>query len=298
MELHQESSRFGGAARNVSTNLSSSSSAFVSASQSPFFSPRSPPSSNNDETQSSVSHSSVLSESNKSDMQISSASGSQRLKIGRSIITQIPISSLPQISSLHNNNDIPSSSYGLSFLRTKQLNDTHKLGLLYRDSSSNNTQSNSGSHHGRDPTGLKSVVGHKNVLGVSIPSKKVSFARTSASLSSSARLRSCDVYIGTHGQKPSLLRFTKWLRAELEMQGIACFAADRARYTDSRSHDIADRVINSATFGVVIVSKKSFANPYSIEELKIFLDRKNLVPLFFDLGPGDCLAREDRKSVV
>lgn len=292
MELHQESSRFGGAARNVSTNLSSSSSAFVSASQSPFFSPRSPPSSNNDETQSSVSHSSVLSESNKSDMQISSASGSQCLKIGRSIITQIPISSLPQISSLHNNNDIPSSSYGLSFLRTKQLNDTHKLGLLYRDSSSNNTQSNSGSHHGRDPTGLKSVVGHKNVLGVSIPSKKVSFARTSASLSSSARLRSCDVYIGTHGQKPSLLRFTKWLRAELEMQGIACFAADRARYTDSRSHDIADRVINSATFGVVIVSKKSFANPYSIEELKIFLDRKNLVPLFFDLGPGDCLARD------
>lgn len=287
MELHQESSRFGGAARNNTTNLSSSSSAFVSASQSPFFSPRSPPSSNNDESQSSV-----LSESNKSDMQISSNSGSQRLKIERNVIPQIPVSSLPQISSSHNNSDIPSSSYGLSFIRTKQLNDTHKLGLLYRESSSNNAQSNSGSHNARYATGLQNVVGHKNVLGVSIPSKKVSFARTSASLSSSARLRSCDVYIGTHGQKPSLLRFTKWLRAELEMQGIACFAADRARYTDSRSHDIADRVINSATFGVVIVSKKSFANPYSIEELKIFLDRKNLVPLFFDLGPGDCLARD------
>lgn len=196
MELHQESSRFGGAARNNTTNLSSSSSAFVSASQSPFFSPRSPPSSNNDESQSSV-----LSESNKSDMQISSNSGSQRLKIERNVITQIPVSSLPQISSSHNNSDIPSSSYGLSFIRTKQLNDTHKLGLLYRESSSNNAQSNSGSHNASYPTGLKNVVGHKNVLGVSIPSKKVSFARTSASLSSSARLRSCDVYIGTHGQK-------------------------------------------------------------------------------------------------
>ena len=76
------------------------------------------------------------------------------------------------------------------------------------------------------------------------------------------------------------------------MQGIACFAADRARYRDSRSHDIADRVLSSVTFGVVIVTRKSFANPYSIEEFRTFLARKNLVPLFFDLGPQDYLARD------
>ena len=76
------------------------------------------------------------------------------------------------------------------------------------------------------------------------------------------------------------------------MQGIACIAADRAHYRDSRSHDIADRALSSLTFGVVIVTRKSFANPYSIEEFRTFLARKNLVPLFFDLGPEDCLARD------
>ncbi|MCO5556834.1 hypothetical protein L7F22_010387 [Adiantum nelumboides] len=117
-------------------------------------------------------------------------------------------------------------------------------------------------------------------------------AATSASPSSSGRPRSCDVYIGLHGQSSSLSRFSKWLRAELELQGIACFAADRARFSDARSHDIAQRIISSCTFGVVIITKKTFRNLYSIEELRVFLRRKNLVPLFFDLAPSDCLSRD------
>eukprot|EP00250_Pteridium_aquilinum_P008989 c18361_g1_i1 orf=148-1341(+) len=110
--------------------------------------------------------------------------------------------------------------------------------------------------------------------------------------SASFRPRTCDVYIGIHGYTASLSRFSKWLRAELEFQGIACFLADRARYTDPRIHDIARHIMQSCTFGVIVINKKSFKNLYSVEELQIFLERKNLVPLFFDLAPADCMARD------
>ncbi|KAI5071903.1 hypothetical protein GOP47_0014154 [Adiantum capillus-veneris] len=114
----------------------------------------------------------------------------------------------------------------------------------------------------------------------------------STSPSTSFRPRTCDVYIGIHGYTSSLSRFSKWLRAELEFQGIACFLADRARYSDPRVHDIARRIMHSCTFGVIVVNKKTFKNMYSVEELQIFLERKNLVPLFFDLAPTDCMARD------
>lgn len=41
---------------------------------------------------------------------------------------------------------------------------------------------------------------------------------------SNAKLRSFDVYIGYHGWNPNLVRFCKWVKSELELQGIACFA--------------------------------------------------------------------------
>lgn len=50
--------------------------------------------------------------------------------------------------------------------------------------------------------------------------------------------------------------------------------------------------MQSCTFGVIVINKKTFRNLYSVEELQIFLERKNLVPLFFDLAPSDCLARD------
>ncbi|GLJ41603.1 hypothetical protein SUGI_0861080 [Cryptomeria japonica] len=276
--LQQESSRFG--APTSTRNLSSSSSAFVSACQSPFFSPRSP------------REDSQLSESNKSDYihTSSSVSQSQPVIIRNAYAHRppVPISYSLQNHNTHSN-DIPSSSHGPSSIRASQLKHNQRSALC-KESSVSNSGSNGTLAHRYPLSNRTFLTSRANNAGQN--NNKISFARTSASLSSSARLRSCDVYIGTHGQKPSLLRFTKWLRVELELQGIACFAADRARYTDSRSHDIADKVISSATFGVVIITKKSFANPYSIEELRIFLGRKNLVPLFFDLGPGDCLARD------
>ncbi|XP_077210107.1 uncharacterized protein LOC143845608 [Tasmannia lanceolata] len=118
------------------------------------------------------------------------------------------------------------------------------------------------------------------------------FTESPTSLSSFARVRSCDVFIGFYGRKKSLIRFTNWLCAELELQGVSCFMADRSRCRDAQDHGIADRVMNAATLGVVILNKKSFSNPYSIDEVRSFLGRKNLVPIFFGLESSDCLARD------
>ncbi|KAL5206465.1 hypothetical protein ABZP36_034674 [Zizania latifolia] len=117
----------------------------------------------------------------------------------------------------------------------------------------------------------------------SFPMPRVSFTRgIVASPMSSTKLRSCDVYIGFHGPGIALTRFCKWLKSELELQGIASFMADRSRYSDTQSHEIADRTICSVTFGVVVVTMASFLNPFSLEEIRFFAQKRNLVPILFD----------------
>lgn len=110
----------------------------------------------------------------------------------------------------------------------------------------------------------------------------MSIAKASVTPISNSKLRSCDVYIGFHGQNPNLIRFCKWLKSELEAQGIACFGADRANYVDNQSHEIADRVICSVTFAVVVVTRYSLLNHLSLEELRFFAQKKNLIPAFFE----------------
>ncbi|CAA0841149.1 P-loop containing nucleoside triphosphate hydrolases superfamily protein [Striga hermonthica] len=116
---------------------------------------------------------------------------------------------------------------------------------------------------------------------------RISFAKGSVSPASNAKLRSCDVYIGYHGQNPNLVRLCKWLKSELEIQGIACFVADRARYSDNQSHEIADRVISSVAHGVVVITAASLFNHLTLEEIRFFAQKKNLIPLFFDTDAGD-----------
>ncbi|XXG73982.1 hypothetical protein AAC387_Pa07g2821 [Persea americana] len=107
-----------------------------------------------------------------------------------------------------------------------------------------------------------------------------------------AKIRSCDVYIGLHGRKPAVVRFVNWLRAELELQGVSCIVTDRARCRDADQHRMAELAMGAATIGAVVISKKSFSNPYSIEEMRYFLGKKNLVPIFFGLDSKDCLVRD------
>ncbi|XP_047328752.1 uncharacterized protein LOC124932180 [Impatiens glandulifera] len=119
-------------------------------------------------------------------------------------------------------------------------------------------------------------------ISFSFPVPRISFAKNPVSPASNGKLRSCDVYIGYHGQNPNLTRFCKWLKSELELQGIACFTADRAKYSDTQSHEIADRVICSVTFGVVVITPFSVLNSVTLEEIRFFAQKKNLIPLFFD----------------
>ncbi|ONK69285.1 uncharacterized protein A4U43_C05F21250 [Asparagus officinalis] len=114
------------------------------------------------------------------------------------------------------------------------------------------------------------------------PIPRVSFTKPPISPSSNAKFRSCDVYIGYHGQNLNLVRFCKWLKSELELQGIASFAADRSKYSNTQSHEIADRIICSTTVGVVVVTPSAFLNPASVEEIRFFAQKKNLVPVLFD----------------
>ncbi|KAH0707382.1 hypothetical protein KY290_011935 [Solanum tuberosum] len=133
-------------------------------------------------------------------------------------------------------------------------------------------------------------------ISFSFPVPRISFAKGSVSPASNAKLRSCDVYIGFHGQNPNLVRFCKWLKSELELQGIACFIADRAKYADNQSHEIADRVICSVTFGVIVVTGCSFFNHLSLEEIRFFAQKKNLIPLFFNTDANDIASLSNRNG--
>lgn len=116
-------------------------------------------------------------------------------------------------------------------------------------------------------------------ISFSFPVPRISF-KGAVSPASNAKLRSCDVYIGFHGQNPNLIRLCKWLKSELELQGIACFVADRSKYSD-QNHEIADRVICSVAYGIVVVTNSSFLNHLSLEEIRFFAQKKNLIPIFF-----------------
>ncbi|CAO2837649.1 unnamed protein product [Amaranthus hypochondriacus] len=149
-------------------------------------------------------------------------------------------------------------------------------------SNSNETASTQSQSHGRWIEFSRPRGRHKKVIRIP----------PNASSLSTGRIRNCDVYIGLYGRKPPLLRFVNWLRAELEVQGVSCFACDRARCRNSRKHRIVERAMDVCSFGVVIITRKSFKNPYTIEELRFFSSKKNLVPVFFDVAPTDCLVRD------
>ncbi|XP_009401834.2 uncharacterized protein LOC103985749 [Musa acuminata AAA Group] len=271
MELQQESSNVGALSATTLRNPSSSSSAFVSANQSPFFSPRSP----STHTSEPLKHDSAACPNG----------------VGITVDHLVSLTGrLQSISNIHfvasNISPAPSfcssSNFGTPGAVYNNLTLVSSFNGVCNGSSSNNSQGTGNNFLGRGEKQKR--LGKKQ--------GKLLCSRPTASVSSTSKLRSYDVYIGFHGRKPSLLRFANWLRAELEIQGISCFASDRARCRNARSHDAVERIMNASAYGVVILTKKSFGNPYSIEELRCFLNKKNLIPIYFDLGAGDCLARD------
>lgn len=260
MELQEESSNLGALSATASRNFSSSSSAFVSACQSPFFSPRSPQSAYGPEPILTNTCNGLIVNGNplNSTIVIGQPECISNIRFVASDVSPAP-------------SFCPSSNFETPV-------------TILRDDASPYNGICSSSNYSQGRRGKAKRSGRSN--------GKITFTRPLASVASSHRLRSCDIYIGYHGRKPALLRFANWLRAELELQGISCFASDRARCRNSRSHDTVHRVMNATSFGVVILTKKSFGNPYTIEELRNFLGKKNLCPIFFDLSAADCLARD------
>ncbi|KAM0882284.1 hypothetical protein ACQ4PT_032392 [Festuca glaucescens] len=107
-------------------------------------------------------------------------------------------------------------------------------------------------------------------VSFSFPLPRVSLTRGAvASPMSNGKLRSCDVYIGFHGQG--------------------------ARYSGAHSHEVADRIICSAAFGIVVVTVSSFLNPFVLEEIRFFAQKRNLVPILFDTRVSDIAGLFDGK---
>lgn len=263
MDNGEDSSRSCSLRATALRTMSSSSSAFFSANQSPFFSPRSP-------------SCQALSESTRSEARCDS--------IGLSTDPLSSSSGIPDLESLAN------VRYALSNMSPAPVASVSGDFQKFDHPSSSTGISNSilSSHsHVRD----HDYSGQRERLKRHGRSYGSSYTPGPFSVTSN-RLRSCDVFIGLHGRKPSLLRFVNWLRVELEVQGMSCFVSDRSRCRNSRKHGIVERAMDVSSFGIVILTKKSFRNPYTIEELRYFSSKKNLVPIFFDLNPGDCLVRD------
>jgi len=263
MDIQEESPVFGSLTAMTTRNMSSSSSVFFSANQSPFFSPRSPSScqlsqSARLDTQSNAIHLGL--DPSSSTLEIPEPNSTVNVRCTFSDVSASPAGC---------------TSGGLMKLDRK----SSPVGI-----SSSSISSYSNCHDdGYSGQREKRIKKDRNHRTSSTPGS-TSF--------SSYRLRSCDVFIGLHGSKPPLLRFAKWLCAELEIQGISCFVSDRARSRSSRKLGIAEKAMDAASFGIVIITKKSFKNQYSIEELNFFCRKKNLVPIYFDLSPADCLVRD------
>ena len=252
MDVGEESSRFGSLPTTTSRNLSSSSSTFYSALQSPFFSPRSSTC-----RRSEVSKAELESESMdfrvdpiSSGLVVPDSESLSKAKFAVSDMIRNPDTFIPFDCPKF---DLASSSTGIS--------------------------------------GSTPYVWPREKYKKHSRSNLASYSKAPISISST-RLRSYDVFIGLHGSKPSLLRFANWVRAEMEVHGMSCFVSDRAKCRNSRKHRVIERAMDASSFGIVILTKKSFQNPYTVEELRFFSSKKNLVPIFFDLSPGDCLARD------
>lgn len=89
-----------------------------------------------------------------------------------------------------------------------------------------------------------------------------------------------------------MLRFVRWLRAELEMQGVLCYVADRSRCKSTRGHGVARAAMDAAAVGVVVVTARTFSSTYSMEEIRMFIERKKMVPIFFELSQEACNTRD------
>lgn len=96
-----------------------------------------------------------------------------------------------------------------------------------------------------------------------------------------------DVFLSHRG--PDTKRsFSIWLRNELERQNIRTFFDDRSLGAGDHATEVMIEAMRTAEWGIVVLSPNFFSSAYCMEELKVFLDRRRVIPLGFNLTASDC----------
>jgi hypothetical protein len=81
--------------------------------------------------------------------------------------------------------------------------------------------------------------------------------------------------------------FAAMLKQELERAGIRCFLDERDLQLGDHATKEMLSAMERAHFGIAILSKGFFLREWCLKELQTFVKRKNLVPIFLGIGPGD-----------
>lgn len=101
----------------------------------------------------------------------------------------------------------------------------------------------------------------------------------------SSPTESYDVYIGFLSRKrPLLRRFVKWLQAELQIQGITSFISYTNRLSNEDDRIASMGAMISAYVILIIVTEDTFSDPCWIDEVGVFINRRNFLPIFFSFG--------------
>eukprot|EP00898_Chlorokybus_atmophyticus_P002830 jgi/Chlat1/3548/Chrsp231S03547 len=95
-----------------------------------------------------------------------------------------------------------------------------------------------------------------------------------------------DVFLSHRG--PDIKRgFGVWLKNELERQKLRVFFDDRSLQLGDHSPEMMDSAMQKATCGIVVLTPGFFASQWCMQELRTFLDRKNCLPVCFEVTPTD-----------
>jgi hypothetical protein len=96
-----------------------------------------------------------------------------------------------------------------------------------------------------------------------------------------------DVFLSHRG--PDTKRsFSIWLRNELERQNIRTFFDDRSLGAGDHATEVMMEAMHTAEWGIIVLSPGFFSSAYCMEELKVFLDWRRIIPLGFNPIASDC----------
>eukprot|EP00898_Chlorokybus_atmophyticus_P006345 jgi/Chlat1/6711/Chrsp5S06988 len=104
-----------------------------------------------------------------------------------------------------------------------------------------------------------------------------------------------DVFL-CHRGPDTKKHFSVWLKRELERKKLQVFFDDRSLGTGDRASETMDSAMQTATCGLVVLSRSFFVSKWCMQELRHFLDRGNCIPVCYDVTPDDINAEKIRNK--